>query len=58
MKDFSGWPTYPQLYADGELLGGCDIITQMADDGTLAAELAKFQSGTAWVEGDRLVLAS
>lgn len=30
---FSDWPTYPQLYVDGEFVGGCDIVLQMAEDG-------------------------
>lgn len=29
------WPTFPQLYVNGELLGGCDIITEMASSGDL-----------------------
>lgn len=35
LKEFSDWPTYPQLYAGGELLGGCDIILEMARDNEL-----------------------
>ncbi|MBT6532502.1 MAG: Grx4 family monothiol glutaredoxin [Marinovum sp.] len=35
IKDFSDWPTIPQLYVKGEFVGGCDIITEMA----LSAEL-------------------
>ena len=35
IKDFSDWPTVPQLYVKGEFVGGCDIITEM----TLSAEL-------------------
>lgn len=29
LKELSNWPTYPQLYVQGELLGGCDIVLQM-----------------------------
>ncbi len=29
LKEFSNWPTYPQLYVKGELLGGCDIVLQL-----------------------------
>ena len=29
VKDFGAWPTFPQLYLKGELVGGCDIITEM-----------------------------
>ncbi len=37
IKDFSEWPTIPQLYVKGEFIGGCDIITEM----TLSGELDK-----------------
>lgn len=32
----SGWPTIPQLFVDGELVGGCDIMTEMFESGELA----------------------
>ena len=32
---FANWPTFPQLWVDGELVGGCDIITEMHDKGEL-----------------------
>ena len=35
LKQLSNWPTYPQLYAGGELLGGCDIILELAAAGEL-----------------------
>jgi monothiol glutaredoxin len=35
LKRFSNWPTYPQLYVKGELLGGCDIALQMYQNGEL-----------------------
>ena len=35
IKDYSDWPTIPQLYVNGEFVGGCDIITEM----TLSGEL-------------------
>jgi len=40
LKTFSNWPTYPQLYVHGELLGGCDIVLEMAGSGELKAALA------------------
>jgi glutaredoxin-related protein len=40
LKEFSNWPTYPQLYAKGELIGGCDIVAEMAAAGELKAALA------------------
>lgn len=36
LKVYSSWPTYPQLYISGELVGGCDIIMEMAENGELA----------------------
>ncbi|XP_076438272.1 glutaredoxin-3-like [Babylonia areolata] len=39
LKTFSNWPTYPQLYANGELLGGLDILKEMAESGELAESL-------------------
>jgi monothiol glutaredoxin len=35
IKQFSNWPTIPQLYVDGEFVGGCDIITEMFQSGEL-----------------------
>ncbi len=35
----SNWPTIPQLFVGGELLGGCDIVTEMFESGELAAAL-------------------
>ena len=35
LKRFSNWPTYPQLYVKGELVGGCDIALQMYRSGEL-----------------------
>ncbi|KKL62349.1 hypothetical protein LCGC14_2186090 [marine sediment metagenome] len=36
LKIYSSWPTYPQLYVSGELVGGCDIIMEMSENGELA----------------------
>ena len=36
LKEFSNWPTFPQLYVDGELVGGCDIVREMYQSGELA----------------------
>ncbi|WP_336367142.1 Grx4 family monothiol glutaredoxin [Marinobacter sp. C2H3] len=36
LKVYSSWPTFPQLYIDGELVGGCDIVLEMAESGELA----------------------
>jgi|TARA_B100001540_G_scaffold80258_1_gene72111 monothiol glutaredoxin len=36
LSKHSNWPTIPQLFVDGELIGGCDIALEMHNDGTLA----------------------
>lgn len=41
IKDFSDWPTIPQLYVKGEFVGGCDIITEMTISGELDTLLAE-----------------
>jgi len=41
IKDFSDWPTIPQLYVKGEFVGGCDIITEMTLSGELDQLLEK-----------------
>lgn len=35
IKEFSDWPTIPQLYVNGEFIGGCDIITELHENGDL-----------------------
>jgi monothiol glutaredoxin len=39
MKEFSSWPTFPQLYVDGKFVGGCDIVKEMHASGELQALL-------------------
>jgi monothiol glutaredoxin len=39
IKDYSNWPTIPQLYIKGEFIGGCDIVRQMFDNGELQSLL-------------------
>ncbi|RBM05461.1 Grx4 family monothiol glutaredoxin [Novacetimonas cocois] len=41
IKDFSNWPTVPQLYVKGEFIGGCDIVTEMYQSGELEKLLAE-----------------
>lgn len=36
IKEYSEWPTVPQLYVNGQFVGGCDIVMQMAKNGELA----------------------
>ena len=40
LKEYSNWPTFPQLYVDGKLVGGCDIVRAMHAKGELAPVLA------------------
>ncbi|MDX6523731.1 MAG: monothiol glutaredoxin [Gaiellales bacterium] len=35
LSEHSGWPTIPQLFVDGELVGGCDIVTELHESGQL-----------------------
>jgi monothiol glutaredoxin len=35
IKEFSNWPTIPQLYVKGEFVGGCDIVREMYENGEL-----------------------
>ncbi|MEP5569495.1 MAG: Grx4 family monothiol glutaredoxin [Halioglobus sp.] len=35
LPKYANWPTFPQLWIDGELIGGCDIVTEMAESGEL-----------------------
>tara|TARA_B100001971_G_scaffold215182_1_gene259156 strand:+ start:103014 stop:103394 length:381 start_codon:yes stop_codon:yes gene_type:complete len=39
LKEYSNWPTFPQLYFKGKLIGGNDIITEMYDSGDLESTL-------------------
>ncbi len=39
IKDYSNWPTIPQLYVKGEFVGGCDIIKEMFESGELQTYL-------------------
>ena len=41
VKQFSQWPTVPQLYVKGEFVGGCDIVTEMYQSGELEALLTE-----------------
>ena len=40
IKQYSNWPTIPQLYIDGELVGGCDIVVSLYESGELEKTLA------------------
>jgi len=41
LKTFSNWPTFPQLYIDGKLIGGLDVVTEMIEDGEFKDVLPK-----------------
>ena len=41
IKEFSQWPTIPQLYVKGEFVGGCDIVTEMFQSGELETLMAE-----------------
>jgi Grx4 family monothiol glutaredoxin len=41
LKKFSNWPTFPQLYYKGELIGGCDIILELNSNGELGSTLSE-----------------
>jgi monothiol glutaredoxin len=41
VKQFSSWPTIPQLYVDGEFVGGCDIMRSLYESGELEKIVAK-----------------
>jgi monothiol glutaredoxin len=47
LKSYSNWPTFPQLYVNGELIGGCDIAVEMYESGELADLLAQAKPGQA-----------
>jgi monothiol glutaredoxin len=43
LSEISNWPTIPQLFVEGELIGGCDIVTEMYETGELADRLGVAQ---------------
>ena len=48
IKDFTDWPTIPQLYIKGEFVGGCDIVKEMFDKGELK-KLLESKSLLSWI---------
>jgi monothiol glutaredoxin len=48
LKEYSEWPTFPQLYVKGEFVGGCDIVREMYQSGELQEHLK--QKGVAYQE--------
>lgn len=57
LPGISHWPTYPQLFVNGELVGGCDIIEAMANEGSLSPLLRQAVAKDAPPEGDMLSTA-
>jgi monothiol glutaredoxin len=53
LSALSGWPTIPQLFVDGELVGGCDIVTEMYESGELHA-LLDAEAGAEGAGADQL----
>ncbi|TBW57832.1 Grx4 family monothiol glutaredoxin [Marinobacter halodurans] len=51
LKVYSNWPTYPQLYINGELVGGCDIVLEMSETGELAEMVKAAAAHQADAEG-------
>lgn len=53
VKEFSNWPTIPQVYFNGEFVGGCDILLQMHQNGDLVEELKKLGISSALLNADK-----
>ncbi|CDQ59946.1 unnamed protein product [Oncorhynchus mykiss] len=53
VKDFSNWPTIPQIFLNGEFVGGCDIFLQMHQNGDLVEELQKLGIRSALVDAEK-----
>ncbi|KAK7133388.1 hypothetical protein R3I94_015308 [Phoxinus phoxinus] len=53
IKSFSNWPTIPQVYFNGEFVGGCDILLQMHQSGDLVEELQKLGIRSALLDQEK-----
>jgi monothiol glutaredoxin len=58
LSAISNWPTIPQLFHKGELIGGCDIVTEMYESGELADALGIEQAQVAEIEAEPTVAGS
>ena len=47
LPKYSDWPTFPQLFVEGELVGGCDILTEMYENGELQTLISEASQRTA-----------
>ncbi|XP_064104171.1 uncharacterized monothiol glutaredoxin ycf64-like [Macrobrachium nipponense] len=52
IKEYSDWPTIPQIFINGEFVGGCDILLQMHQNGELIEELQKVGIMSALLEAE------
>ncbi|CAI9584585.1 unnamed protein product [Staurois parvus] len=52
VKSFSNWPTIPQVFLNGEFVGGCDILLQMHQNGDLVEELKKLGIRSALLDAE------
>ncbi|XP_063977478.1 glutaredoxin-related protein 5, mitochondrial [Diachasmimorpha longicaudata] len=53
VKEFSNWPTIPQVFMNGEFVGGCDILLQMHQNGELIEELKKIGITSALLQEEK-----
>ncbi|XP_015278223.1 PREDICTED: glutaredoxin-related protein 5, mitochondrial [Gekko japonicus] len=53
IKNYSNWPTIPQVYLNGEFVGGCDILLQMHQSGDLVEELKKLGIRSALLDSEK-----
>ncbi|XP_070582630.1 glutaredoxin-related protein 5, mitochondrial [Erythrolamprus reginae] len=53
IKNYSNWPTIPQVYLNGEFVGGCDILLQMHQSGDLVEELKKLGIQSVLLESEK-----
>ncbi|KFM79596.1 Glutaredoxin-related protein 5, mitochondrial, partial [Stegodyphus mimosarum] len=53
IKEFSNWPTIPQVYINGEFIGGCDILLEMHQNGQLIEELKKVNITSALLNAEK-----
>jgi len=53
VKTFSNWPTIPQVFFNGEFVGGCDILLQMHQNGDLVDELKKLGISSALLDAEQ-----
>lgn len=54
-QEISDWPTFPQLYVDGQLVGGCDIVEEMFGSGELSNMLGVEQPSSEVPETERIL---